>query len=396
MRLYHLSIGFTLILILLSITTSAQSVQYKVIPITSPYNPPGAVLGSDINKWGEIALTDVQNGQHQAFVWQAGKGVPLSLLGGPCGSAVGINNAGHIVGGACPPGETLPHAYIYRKKTGTRDLGTFGGVAAAGIAVNRVNQVAGNYGLSDGTFHGFFWNRNGWSDLGNLGGSFTYVFGINDSAVVTGQSDISNDPDPVYGIPHFHGFQWVNGVLTDFGSIFGSDFNYGNNINNSGLIVGSADLAGDVGAHAIVWNQGTVQDLTPYGQLTAWALDVNTQGDIVGAWGSVDTDPTDGPPVETMLCPCYATLWRNGQATFLQDVVPTGWELLLGLGISDNGDIVAYGSFNGGKQGRVLLKPVKVEAPESAPGNNGHGPTNPASVPRLIRRDHDSRFFEIR
>ena len=71
---------------------------------------------------------------------------------------------------------------------------------------------------------GFLLQKSGSIDLGTLGkGSFTYPYGLNKSDVVTGQSDISNNPNPVLGIPPFHGFQWSGGELTDFGSIFGSD-----------------------------------------------------------------------------------------------------------------------------------------------------------------------------
>jgi probable HAF family extracellular repeat protein len=131
-----------LTLVLLPSALCAQNVQYKVIPITSPYNQPGLNLGNDINKGGFIALTDYKNGQ-QAFEWRSGKAVPLTLLGGACSSAIGISNSGHVVGGACPAGQTLMHAYLYRKGN-TLDLGTFGGVAASGTQVNRYDQIAGD------------------------------------------------------------------------------------------------------------------------------------------------------------------------------------------------------------------------------------------------------------
>ena len=47
-----------LTLVLLPSALCAQNVQYKVIPITSPYNQPGLNLGNDINIGGFIALTD--------------------------------------------------------------------------------------------------------------------------------------------------------------------------------------------------------------------------------------------------------------------------------------------------------------------------------------------------
>jgi probable HAF family extracellular repeat protein len=213
--------------------------------------------------------------------------------------------------------------------------------------------------------------------------------------VVTGQSDISNDPDPVFGIAPFHGILWSAGTLTDLGSIFGSSFNYGNGINDAGIVTGSADLAGDTGAHAFLWSQGMVQDLTPYGDLTAWGIDINNQGQVIGSWGSVDPDPADGPPVDTMECPCYAVLWQNGGAVFLNDVVPSQWNLWLGLAINDRGEILARGQFNGGKLETVLLKPIPVAEQRGMPDLAAPKERNPGAGPRALHRDRQGRIAEI-
>jgi probable HAF family extracellular repeat protein len=375
----------------------AQSVQYNVVPLGSPYGS-DAVLGNDINTAGTLPLTAIHNGQHQPFIWRNGKAIPLALLGGTCGSAVGINYEGHVVGAACLPGETVFHAYVYYKGV-TQDLGTFGGASAAGTGINRYGKIAGIYGLSDGTEHSFYRTRRGWTDLGNLGGSFTWAAHLNDSAVVTGQSDVSNDPDPVFGIPPFHGFQWSGGVLTDFGQIFGSNFNYGFGINNAGMIAGAADVAGDVAAHAIIWYQGTVQDLSPYDNISAGGVGINNLGDVVGSWGSVDPDPADGPPVDAMLCPCYAVLWQNGQTIFLNDVVSPDWNLWLALAINDRGEILARGQFDGGKLETVLLKPVKTAShfvSGVSPNLWQRGLTYPLSAPRRLQRQPGFGYREIR
>jgi len=391
---FVVSVMLALILVLLPSTLSAQNVAYKVITVSSPFSPSDTVVGTDISRGGALPLNDITNRPQEAFVWKAGKSAPLTLLGGSCSTANGINNAGHIVGGACPAGETLPHAYLYQPKK-VQDLGTFGGTFAVGLGVNHLDQISGYYELSDGSDHTFFWNRNKWTDIGNLGGSFTYGYSMNRSAVVTGQSDISNDPDPVFGIPPFHGFQWSAGILTDFGQIFGSDFNYGNNINDSGMSAGAADVAGDTGAHAIIWDNGTVQDLTPGSNFTAWGIDINNQNQVVGSWGGVDPDPADGPPVDSMECPCYAVLWQNGQTTFLEDVVPAGWSLLLGLAINDKGEILARGSFNGGPLGTVLLKPLSKQQALTPASTSVAQLRSPYKGPRAIVRDAQKRIREI-
>ena len=56
-------------LAVISVFAAAQSIQYKVIPITSPYNPSDVVVGNDINKAGVLRLNDVQNGAVQARLY---------------------------------------------------------------------------------------------------------------------------------------------------------------------------------------------------------------------------------------------------------------------------------------------------------------------------------------
>jgi probable HAF family extracellular repeat protein len=221
---------------------------------------------------------------------------------------------------------------------------------------------------------------------------------MNSSGTVVGQSDVSKKPDEVYGIPRYHGFVWSNGKLTNLGAIFKSHFNYLFGINDAGVAVGSADLKGDNAAHAFSWTNGTVQDLSPDGNISAGATGINNVGQIVGIWGQVDPDPTDGPPATTTLCPCFATLWQNGQILFLNNLVPSGWNLLLASAINDKGEILATGEFNGGPIETVLLKPKSPKEKQEANGRNlAPSPTTrlDSSSPRAIRRNASGKFEEI-
>ncbi|HWZ84446.1 MAG TPA: hypothetical protein VNW47_17585 [Terriglobales bacterium] len=368
----------------------AQSVSYTVVPINSVFDPPGRVLPGDINNHRAVAATDLLSGRpHMGFIWRPGKSTPLPTLGGTCSAALGISDGGHVVGSSCVPGDATFHAFLYRKHQ-IEDIDTFGGVASYANRVNENNQVTGVFTTSDGVAHGFFWHGKHWSDLGSLGGSATLVNGLSESGLVTGQSDISNDPDPVFGIPHFHGFTWSNGVLTDLGQIFGSDFGYTVGADAAGRIAGASDLAGDLSGHAYLWDHGTVTDLSPYDFVTAWSNDINSQGDIIGSWGSNDNDPADGPPVYTILCPCFGVLWHNGVPLFLNDLVgDPQWQFLLGLWINDRGDIVAAGSLNGGPLQRVLLKRIVVAAP--AKENSSPLPVQ-SSMPRGFHRERDGEI----
>jgi uncharacterized membrane protein len=286
-------------------------------------------------------------------------------------------------------------AYLYRNGT-TLDLGKLGGVAASGTQVNLRDQIAGDYTRANGTSRAFFWQSSKRVDLGSLGGSFIYSYGMNSSGTVSGQSDTSNTPDPMYGIPPFHGFVWSAGKLTDVGPIFGSHFNYVFGINDAGVAAGSADLAGDTAAHAILWDKGTVQDLSPDGNISAGAVGINNLGQVVGSWGSVDPNPADGPPVNVLLCPCYAVLWQNEQEIFLNSAVPSEWNLLLALAINDKGEILARGQLNGGQLETVLLRPISAKNQDRAESLTLQTEKRPVySGPRALHRTENGRFLEI-
>jgi uncharacterized membrane protein len=338
--------------------TQAQNT-YDVIPLPrdagGPYHATAKHLAS--NGWIAGTRTKPKAPTH-AFMWKEGKTVALlPALGGKCSTGNGVNKWMHEVGSACLAGDTVQHAAMWRKG-GVIDLDTFGGVGSEAVSVNSTDHVVGNYTLNDGTIRGFFWKGTA-TAIPGLGGSATFPRDISESGVVTGASDVSDVPDPVFGIPPYHGFQWMDGVMTDFGKIFGSDFNFGNSVDSKGRIVGAADLAGDQAADAIVWNQGSVHRLphAPSGEPVNWALATNNVGVIVGAVGFLD-DPMYGPPTSDMACPCTAVMWQHGKLSYLFG--PPGWEIYVAKAINDAGEILAVTNHNDHFQD-VLLKPVKSD-----------------------------------
>ncbi len=384
---------------LLSVCAAAQAVRYHVIPIASPWGK-GWVAATDLSDRGWVTALDLVGGAPtRGFVWKDGRSRKMPTLGGTCSFADGINKFGHVAGSACLPGDAVRHAVLWRHHH-LLDLGTFGGTGSGAGRVNRKDDVTGVYYLPDGSINGFVWHHRKWTGLGSLGGIQTYPAGLNNSRVITGQSDISNDPDPVFNIPPFHGFVWKRGVLTDFGEIFGSHFNYGNAIDAHGRIVGSADLAGDTAAHAILWDHGVVHDLwTPFVGEVSWALDINNEGQIVGASGQFDPYPEDGPPVNTMMCPCSAILWEKGQVTFLEDLVDEpGWKLFVATHINGRGEITVDGQQNYGPIQTLLLRPIKPDDPSDAstsaatPPEIGNQQTMTPS-PNRIRRNNGGKVW---
>jgi uncharacterized membrane protein len=387
-RLLLTAFACLFVMVALSTPDRANGQQrYRVVKF-----PPAVGLArlspQSINNKRSIAGT-TGNPQDQGFIWRHGKLLALPSLGGSCSYGNAISEIEHVVGTACLPGDAVHHATMWIGKQAI-DLDTFGATGSSAYRINRDDEVAGDYFPTETTANAYFLSNGSWLDLGNLGGSNTYVFGLNDSGVVTGQSDISDIPDPVFGIPPFHGFMWAGGVLTDFGPIFGSDFNYGNDIDAAGRIVGTSDLAGDFVAHAIVYDHGTVHDLPVLpGDQVSWGTAINNRRQVVGSSG-LAAGPEFGPPIYVIQCPCHAVLWENGQVINLESVIPPGWSLEWASAINDRGEILAraLSPFNG----PVLLEPITNQSSSDTASQgaaNRHGQTEKAvgPGPRLLRRD---------
>ena len=116
---------------------------------------------------------------------------------------------------------------------------------------------------------------------------------------------------------------------------------------------------------------------------------INNLGQAVGGWGSVESDPTFGPPVDVVLCPCFAVLWQNGQEIFLNELVPPEWNLLFATAINDKGHILAQAQLSDGTIESVVLLPIPLGTHNAASGaavsrNRAASYTGP----RALRKDH--------
>ena len=76
-----------------------------------------------------------------------------------------------------------------------RDLGTLGGTAQLALGINDAGQVVGDSNTAGGDFHAFITGPNGMGmrDLGTLGGTYSDAYGINDAGQVVGESDTAGD-----------------------------------------------------------------------------------------------------------------------------------------------------------------------------------------------------------
>jgi probable HAF family extracellular repeat protein len=308
-------------------TAHAATTQYKLTLSTSvdseylAISNNGAIIGSAPGPGDSFS---------SPFVLKPG-GVPL-FLNPPAGqaaqgafaSAVGLNNAGQVVGNSdtgrftaleWPAGSAIP-----------TDLSQLPTLAASffdtqATAINDTGLIVG-FGRTPGS-------------NGDLTKSFTIQGntvkvlpllqrGVDADAVavnsagttIVGDADTTTQ-DPV-------AVEWVNGAIKRFPALAKTLTSEALAVNASGQAVGAAVLTTDGNAHAVLWANGNATDLRFPGGGDAEARAINVNGVIVGDSGG------------------RAFIDRNGTATDLNTLIPAGSGVTLATAasINDNGAIV--------------------------------------------------------
>lgn len=152
------------------------------------------------------------------------------------------------------------------------------GFGALVFAINAGGQIAGASNVENsGSFHAARWVGGEPEDLGTLGGISSSATDINDLGDVVGQA-VNSDG-------YAHAFLFTDeGGIEDLGTPNGLQ-SVANAINNRGVIVGSHETGPFTPGRAFRWTRaGGMQDLRtlPDG-FSIEALNINNQGDIVGA-----------------------------------------------------------------------------------------------------------------
>ena len=131
----------------------------------------------------------------------------LFLTGIELAFAMGIIG---VAGFAYLAGDSLHHAFLWRKLTGLQDLGTLGGNNSKALGIDIHNRVVGWAQISgDAAQHAFLWTHvRGMQDLGTLGGNNSEAFGVifplgEEFEWVVGQSDLPNSSTT-------HAFLWTD------------------------------------------------------------------------------------------------------------------------------------------------------------------------------------------
>ncbi len=244
-----------------------------------------------INASGVVAGYSQSSAGDRAFRYSGGTLTNLGTVAGAWSYGYGINNSGHVVAGSSTKNGASPptHAALFTA-TKSYDLGSLAGVNADswGQAINNGGAVTGYSNVDAGGYyvdHPFVWTPtapNGTSgtttDIGTLGGTYGYAWGINDGGQVVGGSYLANDLD-------YHAFKYSAGTKTDLGTL-GSSFSEAYDVNLAGVAVGTSDAVPGT-SHAFVYLNGTMNDLNSLiAPGSGWTLQnargINDFGKIVG------------------------------------------------------------------------------------------------------------------
>ena len=232
--------------------------------------------------------------------------------------------------------ELLPRVFLslafccsYAEQYTLQDLGTLGGVASTGEAINNQGQVTGITTTANGTGAAFLHTSGKMIGLGTIpGGNFSEGTSINSAGVVAGSSgtlDVS-----------IHAAIFSGGQVIDLGTLGGTNSD-GNGINASGQIAGYSEIPGDSHfRHAFLYTPGIgLQDIGTLGGPESVAQGINDSGAVVGYSGLPVISPSP-----------LAFLYSNGTLTNL-GTLPTGGNVIplsLATAINAHGLITGYSS----------------------------------------------------
>ncbi|MGA8442961.1 MAG: hypothetical protein WB714_32405 [Candidatus Sulfotelmatobacter sp.] len=234
--------------------------------------------------------------QSRAFLWQYGVLKDLGTLGGNDSQAIFVNDIGQIAGvsytsstvvtntGFYCIGTNVPRQDPFFWQNGKMlDIGNLGGNCAVPAGLNIHGQVAGNSDLADVNVypHAFLWSReSGIKDLRTLGGTFAQADALNDSGEVVGTSCTKGD------LACF-AVLWKDGVITNLGNLPGDCGSSAFAINSLGQITGDSYNCVTGAPHPFLWENGRMYGFNlvpPVGteMLYSEPASINEKGEIVG------------------------------------------------------------------------------------------------------------------
>ncbi|WP_170304269.1 FxDxF family PEP-CTERM protein [Duganella radicis] len=186
-------------------------------------------------------------------------------------------------------------------------------------AINASGQIAGNSSLNYPGSQVYFASGGTITALG-LGGGYSALGNMNDSGVVVGSAQTASG--------EVHAFYSSNGgAAQDLGTLSGGTSSYAYGVNAAGDAVGQATAANGVG-HAVIYKNNSIIDIGGAYSDSGWssAHDINSSGQVAG---TMQYDRSFNGSV--------SFVWDNGNYQVLS--------MYGAVGIDDSGTVVGYNEF---------------------------------------------------
>jgi probable HAF family extracellular repeat protein len=240
--------------------------------------------------------------QLRAFVWDQKNGMQdLGTLGGTDAEAFEINQHGQVIGDSYTssnPGfcyGVTSGAFIWDRKHGMVDLGSFGGTCTVPIDMNNQGQVVGvGWVAGDSYNRAFLWEKGSFRDLGGYEGNNTAAYAVNDKGEAVGFAQ--------------HAALWKKvGELIDLGTVGNDPCSFAQGINDDEQVVGNSSPSDCVNydtSRGFLWEHGSIADLNTLIPANSplnivYAYTINRRGEI-----AVNGIDANGIEQAAVLIPC--------------------------------------------------------------------------------------------
>jgi len=359
-----------------------------------------------INDAGQIVGRYDIPGSTHAFLYSGGTYTTIDVPNGVGGDAQGINNSGQIVG-IYGDASGIAHGFLLSGGSYTTLDDPQATTITDATAINGSGQIVGFYTDSSGHDHGFLLSGGGYTTIDDPSGTNTIATGINDAGQIVGQYSDSNNVS--------HGFLYSGGTFTTIDDPLGSAGTLAFGINNAGQISGTYIDSSRV-AHGFLATPDTDTMAEPP------ALMVPSSRLTVPAGGStqmgITASPVDSddklsvtisgvPAFESITAPSGDTVTSQlvrghaGSSTLTFTIsAPVGQSIsgltlhssFPGKGQPVNTFTVTASNSTSGEAGTSATKTITVTDP---PTLSGIAPIHASGASDLVLRDVNSGAFEV-
>lgn len=254
-------------------------------------------------------------------------GKTLSIIDARSNTVIGrIPIPNGIAGIALSPDSSLSAARKIsdapRSPYAVTNLGVLQSVA---VTINDSGQIGG-YSIASGRQRGFIWIDGRVTDLGSLArGTGSIPTSINRAGQISGHSGD-------------RAFLYQDGIIKELSEVQGI-YGAANGMNDRGQIVGGSQIVPRGPSHAFLYESGTMTDLGTLGGLDSTAYAINNDGVVVG---SADTAEKSS----------HAFLYKSGR---LQDLGTLGGQRSVAAAISNTGLIAGNSQIDNNKVTHAFL-----------------------------------------